>query len=145
VAELVQPISLGNAEYPGIRSPGEQHSRIKTLIFSFRRFIFIITTLSKQVIHPAHGLFLHAWQHVGVDAQRHADLAVPQNLLDHLDIDPHCQQDRGRAVSQVMKVHVWQACICQHFMEHRIKAEGVQEVTIHVRIPGRALAMPGWP
>ena len=57
--------------------------------------------LHQSSIQAADRILLHARQHVGIHIQRHADVTVAEQFLDHLRVDTFRQQNGCGAVAQV--------------------------------------------
>jgi len=55
----------------------------------------------QQRIQFAHCFLLHAWQHMGIDIHRHANLGVTQHLLDHLGMDTETEEQCCSTMPQV--------------------------------------------
>ena len=57
---------------------------------------------TEKVIHFIHCITVHLWQHMTIDIQRRADVAVPEYLLYHFRRNPHAQEDSGCAFSALV-------------------------------------------
>lgn len=64
---------------------------------------------------------------MGVGVQRHADGAVSEEFLHHLRVDAHGQEDRRRAVPQVMKAHGWVVGLREQRSQHLAQPLGLQK------------------
>ncbi len=59
----------------------------------------------EQGVQAVERLPLHRWQDVGVGIEGQSDLAVPQQLLDDLGMNPKREQEVGCAVPQAVERH----------------------------------------
>jgi hypothetical protein len=57
----------------------------------------------EQGTQAVERLPLHRWQDVGVGIEGQRDLAMPQQLLDDLGMNPEREQEAGRAVPQAVE------------------------------------------
>ena len=53
-----------------------------------------------------------------IDAERDADMAMPQNLLYNVSRNAHSQQNSGRAMPQVVKTHLREPGVLQQPLKH---------------------------
>ncbi len=60
----------------------------------------------EETVEGRYRLLLHRSGYVRVEVQRDADLAVAEHLADHLGMDAQLEQQRRRAVAQVVEAHV---------------------------------------
>ena len=65
---------------------------------------------------------------MGIGIHRHADLTVPQELLDNLGVDAHRQEDGRSAVPEIVEAHVGEASIPEQFAEHAEDIGGIKKV-----------------
>src|SRR5579863_9892472 len=64
----------------------------------------------QPLIPPVHRITLHSWQYMPVNTQRHFNIAVSKYLLDDIRVYSLTQQNRSRAMTQIMKAHRGQSC-----------------------------------
>jgi hypothetical protein len=64
---------------------------------------FLALVFLKHLVPLLHYLLLHRRKQMAIDPKGNGNIAVPQQFLNDLDIHPHRKQERGRAMSQVVK------------------------------------------
>src|SRR5947209_1913057 len=62
-----------------------------------------------------------------IDVHRCADIPMPQDFLNYFCRNAHTQQNRSRAVPEIMEVHVRQMRLLQQLLENCVKS-GSSEV-----------------
>src|SRR5215469_1432697 len=86
----------------------------------------------EKLVHLSHRLLMHPWQYVRVNAERHFDIAVAQDFLNHLGADVHFEQETGGSVAQVVKTNHRQLRLFQQRMKVSTEMTRIEEVSIGV-------------
>ena len=64
------------------------------------------TKSRKRPVDVLHRVLLQCCGHVGIGVGRNADLGVPENLLNHSELDSRREQERRARVSRIVETLV---------------------------------------
>src|SRR6266568_2639688 len=76
-----------------------------------------LSNCPKRIIPFVHSLLMDRWKHMGIGVHRHTDVAMAQDLLYHLGVHSHAQEQCRGTVPHVMEAHVRKPC----FLEQSVK------------------------
>ncbi len=98
--------------------------------------------LCEQRAQAVERLLLHRWQDVGVGVEGQRDLAVPQQLLDDLGMNPEREQEAGRAMPQAVEGDRWHSSPGQQRAKRSFEQIGDLDRVTHCIAKDPALLIP---